>query len=116
MSAEIKLQEEQIHSKIIDLEELNKVLHEMISNKKNLQNGYKIFEHYMLQRNFHVGILKIIFSNMENKLLLRFSCTVLNIYIRKNWSVNYLITNEEKLVKNFFIKFYKKNNILYNLT
>jgi hypothetical protein len=104
MSAEIKLQEDQIHSKIIDIEELNKVLHEMISNKKNLENGCKIFDYYMLQRNFHLGILKIIFSNMESKLLLRFSCSVLNIYIRKNWSFNCLITNEEKFVK--IIKYY----------
>jgi len=108
MSEEIKSQEEeQIHSKIINLEELQKVLHEMISNRKNLENGYKILEYYIIQRNFHIGILKIIFSNLDNKNLVRFSCSALNIYIKNNWSVNCLITNEEKLVKKFyFFNFY----------
>ena len=99
MSEEIKLQEEeQIHSKQIDLEELQKVIHEMTSNQKNLENGSKILEYYLIQRNFHIGILKIIFSNLDNKHLVRFSCSVLNIYIKNNWSINCLITNEEKLV------------------
>ena len=99
MSEEIKLQEEeQIHSKQIDLEELQKVIHEMTSNQKNLENGSKILEYYLIQRNFHIGILKIIFSNLDNKHLVRFSCSVLNIYIKNNWSVNCLITNDEKLV------------------
>jgi hypothetical protein len=102
MSEETKIKneikEEQIHSKIINLEELQKVINEMISNEKYLKNGNKIFENYILQRNFHVGILKIIFNNFENKKLVRFSCSVLNIYIKDNWSINCLITNEEKLV------------------
>jgi hypothetical protein len=62
MSEETKIKneikEEQIHSKIINLEELQKVINEMISNEKYLKNGNKIFENYILQRNFHVGILK----------------------------------------------------------
>lgn len=112
MSEEIKLQDDgqlQIHSKNIDLEELQKVLHEMISNQKNLQKGYKILEYYIIQRNFHVGILKIIFSNMDNRNLVRFSCSILNIYIKKNWSFNALISNEEKLVKFFLWEFFIGN-------
>lgn len=94
-----------IHLKLIDLEELQKVLQEMVSNQKNLIKGSTILDYYLTQRNFHVGILKIIFNNTDQKNLVRFSSSVLNLYIRNNWSYNNLITNEEKLVKIFFIEY-----------
>jgi len=97
---EYKLQENNNHfSRMINPEELEKSFVEMIYNGENLKNGYITLNKYELMRNFHLGVLTNIFNNLDNDIFKKLASSTFNIYVRKNWNLNYLITNEEKLVK-----------------
>ncbi len=85
--------------RLIQEEELEKVFKEMILNDDDLKNGFNILNKLENLRNFHVGVLLIIFNNLDNVKLKRLACSALSIFIRKNYNMNNYITNEEKLVK-----------------
>lgn len=110
MSEENKQQEVSISSrKFVNVDELENKLLEMSVKQDNLKNGYNTLNLYENQKNFHIGVLDIIFKNIGNINLVKLSCCILNLYIKKNWSMNNLITPEEKLVNKFFIS---NNNFL----
>lgn len=103
INEEHKQQENNNHiPRLIDSEELEKVFGEMISNQENLKNGYNTLNRYEPLRNFHLGVLTNIFNNLENNKYKKLASSAFNIYIRKNWNINNLIGNEEKLVRLLF--------------
>lgn len=99
INEEQKLQENNNHiSKMISPEELEKVFFEMISDQASLKIGHNILNKYESLRNFHLGVLTNFFNNLENDKFKKLSSSAFNIYVKKNWNINNLITDEEKLV------------------
>ncbi len=98
INEEHKQQDNDKHPKIIDSEELDKIFGEMISNQEKLKNGYNTLNKYEVLRNFHLAVLTNIFDNIDNVKYKKLACSAFNIYVRKNWNISNLITNEEKLV------------------
>jgi len=84
--------------RMVDPEELEKIIGEMTSNQQRLKIGYNILNEYENLRNFHVGVLINIFNNLNNDKFKKLACAAFNMYIRRNWNINYFISNEEKLV------------------
>ena len=70
---------------IIEMEKLEKILSEMVVNSDHLKNGFKIISEYEIFRNFHFGLLTVIFNNLEYPKLYKLTSSIVNIFIRKNW-------------------------------
>ena len=71
----------------------------MVLNPNKLKDGYRTIMNFENLPNFHINLLNIVFNNLENIKLVKLSSCILNIFIRKNWGLNNLISTEEKLVR-----------------
>ena len=71
----------------------------MINNQNSLVNGYKILIEFEKRRNFYISLLEIIFSNLNDKILIKLCCSSFIVFIRKNWADENFIENAEKTVK-----------------
>ena len=84
--------------KNIEVETLHTILKVMENNSNILKNGFNILSEYEKDKGFYYGILTIIFLSKDDIKLKKLSCSSFNIFIKKNWSDENYITNEEKLV------------------
>jgi hypothetical protein len=83
----------------IDDHKLYEILIDLINDQNRLINGYKILSQFERCQGFLFSFLSIIFSNIENRNLLKLSCSSFNIFLKKNWTDENYICNDEKLVK-----------------
>jgi len=101
----------------ISKDELSSLIDSMISDQKKLQNGYELLSNYEFRKNFYFNILKICFeAEKEQKITkMKLSGSVFQTFIIKNYDIEGIITNDEKLnivsyiltqidIKNYYLK------------
>ena len=71
----------------------------MAKDPEMLKSGYQLLSKYEMNRNFYLNLLKLIFSGeaIDNKSQ-RLACSVVATFLKKNWSDDSYITNEERMV------------------
>ena len=74
------------------------MLKDMASNQNSLLNGYNILSQYEKRKKFYIGMLEIIFSHLNDKILTKLCCSSFKIFIQKNWSDENFIDCNERLV------------------
>ena len=76
-----------------------KDIDDMLSNPNNLKDGYNILSNYETQKNFYLNFLKIAFdSNLnKNSQRMKLSACCFTCFLKKNYEIAGLITDEEKL-------------------
>ena len=81
------------------LEDSLKDIDDMLSNPEKLKDGYNILSNYETQKNFYSNFLKISFDSNLNKNIQRkkLSGCCFICFIKKNYDIEGLITDEEKL-------------------
>ena len=81
------------------LEDSLKDIDDMLSNPEKLKDGYNILSNYETQKNFYLNFLKISFDSNLNKNIQRkkLSGCCFICFIKKNYDIEGLITDEEKL-------------------
>ena len=81
------------------LEESLKDLDDMLSNPDKLKDGYKTLSNYETQKNFYLNFLKISFDSNLNKNIqrMKLSGCCFICFLKKNYEIEGLITDEEKL-------------------
>ena len=101
----------------ISKDELSSLIDSMISDQKKLQNGYELLSNHEFRKNFYFNILKICFeAEKEQKITkMKLSGSVFQTFIIKNYDIEGIITNDEKLnivsyiltlidIKNYYLK------------
>ena len=76
-----------------------KDIDDMLSNPDKLKDGYKILSNFETRKNFYLNFLKISFDSSlnKNKLRMKLSGCCFNCFLKKNYEIEGLITDEEKL-------------------
>lgn len=64
-------------------------------------NGDKILSEYVNYKGFYIGMLELILSNTDHKILNKLCCSIFNNFIKKFWGFDEYIEQEEKFVNNF---------------
>ena len=83
---------------IINIDNIVDIFKELTSNQDKLINGYKILSSFEKSKGFYIGILEIIFANLNDKMLTKLRCSSFNVFIKKNWIFEGYIEQSEKLV------------------
>ena len=80
-------------------EESLKDIDEMLSNPDKLKNGYTTLSNFETMKNFYLNFLKISFdpSLNKNKQRMKLSGCCFICFLEKNYDIEGLITDEEKL-------------------
>lgn len=84
--------------KIMEFEKMEELLVNMVNSPENLKEGYKTISNFETSRNFYMNMLKIIFVSEHNEKVKKLACSTLKIFLKKNWSDDNYITNEERMV------------------
>jgi len=100
-----KIDEEPLNKNItinrteLKFEDSLKEIDEMISNPEKLKNGFNTLSVHETQKNFYINFLKISFdSNLnKNKQRMKLSGCCFVCFLRKNYDIEGLILDEEKL-------------------
>ena len=81
------------------LEDSLKDIDDMLSNPDKLKDGYNILSNYETRKNFYLNFLKISFDSNLNKNIKRkkLSGCCFICFLKKNYDIEGLITDEEKL-------------------
>jgi hypothetical protein len=82
----------------INIDELSNKFKDLCNNQDKLINGYKILSLYEKTKGFYIGMLEIIFSNQNDKILTKLCCSSFNVFIKKNWQIEEYIEQSERLV------------------
>jgi len=61
-------------------------------------NGDKILSDYLKYKGFYIGIVELIFSNSDDKILIKLCCSIFNNFVKKFWCFENYIDQEEKFV------------------
>jgi hypothetical protein len=83
---------------VIEYEQTLEILQHMIKDPNSLKEGYKIFQKYETMRNFYTNLLKTIFNPQTDQKMRKLAASALKLFLRKNWSDDNYITNEERMV------------------
>ena len=83
----------------LKLEDSLKDIDDMLSNPEKLKDGYNILSNHETQRNFYLNFLKISFDTTlnKNKQRMKLSACCFICFLKKNYEIEGLITDEEKL-------------------
>ena len=81
------------------LDDSLKDIDDMLSNPNKLKDGYNILSNHETQRNFYLNFLKISFDPTlnKNKQRMKLSACCFKCFLKKNYEIEGLITDEEKL-------------------
>lgn len=82
----------------ININHLLNIFKELSSNQDKLINGYKIISAYEKLKGFYIGMLEIILSNQNDKILTKLCCSTFYVFIKKNWIISDYIEQSERLV------------------
>lgn len=85
--------------KTVDYETITTLVKDMIQDSKLLKDGFKIFSNYEKDHHFYSNLLKLIFNPQEaDDRVRKLACSTLHTFLRRNWSDDLYLTNEERMV------------------
>jgi hypothetical protein len=82
----------------IDYETIEQLVVKMSIDPYMLKEGFQIFSKFEKDRHFYLNLLRIMFSDKGDKIK-KLAGSTLHTFLRKNWSDDHYILNEERLVR-----------------
>lgn len=84
---------------ILTFEEVFQLLHEMTNNPNLLKNGFDLISKYQQMKNFYFYLVNIIFNSNQNEKISKLAISTVGIFLRKNWTdQNYISEDEKKVI------------------
>lgn len=70
----------------------------MVRDPQLLKDGFKTFSKYEKHQNFYINLLLVLFNTNLSDKDKKLAASTLKIFLRRNWSDNNYITDNERLV------------------
>lgn len=89
----------------VDYETVEHLVKTMVKDPVFLKNGFHTFSKLEKYKNFYINLLSLIFTSELPEKDKKLAASTFKIFLKKNWSDNEYITDEERLVstKNCYI-------------